>query len=82
VRRRLPQHQLQLGHGRAAGQRGQVEDGPRARAVMTYGQSDDPSSPNLHDQATIYAGGSLRDVAWTEAEIAADVVDEVEVRSP
>jgi hypothetical protein len=36
----------------------------------------------LHDQATIYAGGSLRDVAWTEAEIAADVVDEVEVRSP
>jgi acyl-homoserine-lactone acylase len=57
-------------------------DGPRARAVMTYGQSDDPSSPHLHDQATIYAGGALRGVAWTEDQIASDVVEEVEASSP
>ncbi|MCB9663992.1 MAG: penicillin acylase family protein [Alphaproteobacteria bacterium] len=52
-------------------------DGPRARAVMTYSQSEDWRSPHLADQGPIYAGGSLRPVAFTEAEIAADTVEQL-----
>lgn len=53
------------------------DDGPEARAVMTYSQSEVWDSPNLADQTTIYSGGNLRDVAFTDAQIDAALVDEV-----
>ena len=48
-------------------------DGPRARAITTYSQSADPASPHYADQsARLAAGEGLRDIAFTEADIAAD----------
>lgn len=61
---------------------GWEDDGPRGRAVITYGQSDDPASPYLHDQATLYAPGTLRDVAFTEAQIEAATIDELVLDVP
>lgn len=52
------------------------EGGPDARAVMTYSQSDDPRSPHFDDQTRLYGQGQMRDVAFTEEEIAADTVEE------
>jgi acyl-homoserine-lactone acylase len=39
-------------------------DGPRIEAVVCFGQSVDPASPHFDDQAAIFAGESLRSVAW------------------
>lgn len=55
------------------------DQGPTARATMTYGQSDVPSSPHLHDQAVDYAAGRLRDVWFTEADVEAHTVEKVEL---
>jgi len=49
-------------------------DGPRAYSVLAYGQSDDPASPHFADQAAMFARGELKRVAFTEAEIARDLV--------
>jgi acyl-homoserine-lactone acylase len=49
-------------------------DGPRAYSVLAYGQSDDPASPHFADQAAIFARGELKRVAFTEAEIARDLL--------
>jgi acyl-homoserine-lactone acylase len=54
-----------------------TDAGPTARAVMTYGQSDVPTSPYLHDQAEIYATGSMRDVWFTEADVTAHTLETV-----
>lgn len=58
-----------------------TDDGPRARAVMTYSQSADPAREAFDDQSReVYAQGTLRDVLFTEEAIAADpnlVVDEL-----
>ncbi len=51
------------------------DDGPRARAVMTYSQSDDMESPHYVDQTELYARGEMRDVLFDEEAIAADVVE-------
>ena len=48
------------------------EDGPNARAIMVYSQSENPESPHFADQSELYATSTLRDVLFTEAEIAAD----------
>ncbi|MFT4622587.1 MAG: acyl-homoserine-lactone acylase [Myxococcota bacterium] len=45
---------------------------PHARAVMTTGQSSDPTSPHYADQALVYAEERLRPVLFTESEILAD----------
>ncbi|HMV67902.1 MAG TPA: penicillin acylase family protein, partial [Myxococcota bacterium] len=50
---------------------------PRARAVMTYGPTDDPRSPLVHGQPELYASGALRPVWFSEADVAAHVVEEV-----
>jgi acyl-homoserine-lactone acylase len=49
-------------------------EGPRAYSVLAYGQSDDPDSPHFADQAAMFARGELKRVAFTEAEIARDLV--------
>ena len=48
---------------------------PVARAAMTYSQSEDPDSPYFKDQTELYATETLRDVAFTEADIAASTVE-------
>lgn len=51
------------------------ETGPVARAAMTYSQSEDPDSPYFKDQSELYATETLRDVAFTESDIAKDSVN-------
>ena len=55
------------------------EGGPDARAVMSYSESDNPSSPYFDDQTRRYGQGTMRDVAFTEEEIAADTQEELEL---
>jgi acyl-homoserine-lactone acylase len=47
-------------------------DGPVARAVLTYGQPDDPASADFVSQTKLYSAGTLRPVRFTAADIAAD----------
>ncbi len=47
-------------------------DGPKAKAILTYGQSSDPLSPQFTDQATLFSQRKFRDMPFTDAEIAAD----------
>jgi acyl-homoserine-lactone acylase len=54
-----------------------TDDGPRARAVMVYAQSEDPASPHFSDQAWLYAEPTLRDVRYRDADIEADPTLEV-----
>jgi len=53
-----------------------VEFGPKLRAwaVMAGGQSGDPRSPHFRDQVERYAGGQLRPVHFTAAEVATHAV--------
>ena len=54
-----------------------TEQGPEARAIMVYSQSNDPASPHYDDQCALYATESMRPIAFTEAQIAADLQDSV-----
>jgi len=49
-----------------------TDEGPSARAVLVYSQSEDPASAHYRDQSDLYAEGVLRPVLFTEAEIASD----------
>ena len=49
-------------------------DGPRAYSVLAYGQSDDDASGHHTDQAAMFARGELKRVAFTEREIASQLV--------
>jgi acyl-homoserine-lactone acylase len=49
-----------------------TDGGPRARAVLTYGQSGDPQSPHFSDQTELFSRKGWRDVLFTEKEIASD----------
>jgi acyl-homoserine-lactone acylase len=51
---------------------GFTDDGPRARAVLTYGESGDPQSPHFSDQTELFSRKAWRDIPFTEKEIAAD----------
>jgi acyl-homoserine-lactone acylase len=42
---------------------------PRAYSVLAYGQSNKEDSPHYSDQARWFAGGRMKRVAFTEAEI-------------
>lgn len=46
--------------------------GPRARALLTYGQSADPASPHHADQLRLFADKRWRTVAFTERDIRRD----------
>ena len=49
-------------------------DGPRAYSVLAYGQSSRAGSPHHADQAAMFARGELKRVAFTEQEIARDLL--------
>lgn len=56
-------------------------DGPRARAVLTYGQPDDPADPNFTSQTRLYSENTFRPVLFSPDEIAADpTATTIEVR--
>ncbi len=63
-----------------------TDEGPVARAAMTYSQSQDPERASYDDQsAQVYGQGTLRDVLFTEEAIAADpelVIDELHLDAP
>lgn len=49
-----------------------TDDGPEARAVMTYSNSSDPDSPHANDQAAVHGRGELRPVLFRTEDILAD----------
>ena len=49
-----------------------TDDGPRAAAVLTYGQPDDPSNADFTSQTKLYSAGEFRPILFTPEEIAAD----------
>jgi acyl-homoserine-lactone acylase len=52
----------------------EFDDQPRAYSILAYGESPRPDSPFFSDQATMFARGELKRVAWTEADIAAQTI--------
>ena len=49
-----------------------TDEGPRCRALMTYGQSEDPASPFHADQADRFSRLEWRDCLFDRADIEAD----------
>ncbi len=45
---------------------------PRAKVLISYGQSTDPNSPHFSDQTYLFSQGRWRDCLFSEAQIAAD----------
>jgi acyl-homoserine-lactone acylase len=48
------------------------EQGPEARAILTYSQSENPESPHFADQSHLYAKEQLRPVLFRDEDILAD----------
>jgi acyl-homoserine-lactone acylase len=51
-----------------------LKDGPRAYSVLAYGESNLPDSPHHTDQTAMFVNGQTKKVAFTEADIAAQLV--------
>jgi acyl-homoserine-lactone acylase len=49
-----------------------TDAGPRARAVLTYGQSGDPASPHYSDQTELFSRKASREILFTDDAIRAD----------
>ncbi|MCU0617231.1 MAG: penicillin acylase family protein [Gemmatimonadaceae bacterium] len=49
-------------------------DAPRAFSVLAYGQSNKPGHPHNGDQGQLFARGEYKRVAFTEADIEAQVI--------
>jgi acyl-homoserine-lactone acylase len=49
-------------------------DEPRAYSVLAYGESPRPDSPFFADQATMFARGQLKPVAWNDKDIDAQTI--------
>ncbi|MFO0592965.1 MAG: penicillin acylase family protein [Polyangiaceae bacterium] len=47
-------------------------NGPSARALLTTSESRDPASPHYADQTEMFSKKEMRDVLFTDAQIAAD----------
>jgi acyl-homoserine-lactone acylase len=57
-----------------------TEDGPVARGLLSYSQSHNPESEQSDDQSKLYsAQPQLRPLRFTEADIAANVIKEMNV---
>lgn len=56
-----------------------TDAGPRADAVLTYGQSHDPESGHYFDQINLFSEGEWRSVVFTAEQIKADLVDTIEL---
>ena len=52
-------------------------DGPHAEAILTYGQPDDPASPDFTAQMELFSGGKFRPILFTPEDVAAGAVGEV-----
>jgi acyl-homoserine-lactone acylase len=52
----------------------EFSDPPRAYSVLAYGQSSKEDSPHHADQAELFARNQLKKVAFTEAEIQAQLI--------
>jgi len=50
------------------------KDRPRAYSILAYGESNRPDSPHHADQAAMFARGEFKRVAFTEDEIARDLI--------
>jgi acyl-homoserine-lactone acylase len=48
---------------------------PRAYSVLVYGNSNKEDSPYFYDQAELFANNRMKAVAFTEADIQADLVE-------
>ncbi|MFT7518135.1 MAG: acyl-homoserine-lactone acylase [Kiritimatiellia bacterium] len=48
------------------------DDGPKARAVLVYSQSEDPSSEHYSDQTPLFSAQKMRPVLFTEEDILAN----------
>ncbi len=49
-----------------------TDDGPVADALLTYSQSDDPSSPHFSDQTALYSSKTWRSLPYSREQIEAD----------
>ena len=49
-----------------------TNEGPRAQAFLTYGQTGDPTSPFFSDQTQRFSDKDWRPLAFSEEAIAAD----------
>lgn len=56
-------------------------DGAEPRTILTYGQYEDPASPWSSDQTRLFSEEKWVDFPWTEADIEADLVETVRLRS-
>lgn len=54
-----------------------TDAGPEAQAIMTYSQSEDPRSDHFADQTRLYGQGEMREIAFTDAEIDAQLIEQV-----
>lgn len=54
-------------------------EGPKAQAILTFGQSHDPQSEHFKDQTKLYSAKGWRSLVFTDAEIEADLVETVTV---
>jgi len=59
-----------------------TDQGPRAKAFLTYSQSGDPESEHFIDQTLLFSKKEWRPVLFTEEEIAADTKREYTVTAP
>ncbi|MBI4907799.1 MAG: acylase [Acidobacteria bacterium] len=59
-----------------------TNNGPNAKAFLTYGQSGDPSSPHFTDQTELFAKKQWRPILFDEKKVAADVKRDYKVSGP
>jgi acyl-homoserine-lactone acylase len=58
-----------------------TDQGPHAKAFLTYGESGDPASPHFTDQSWMYSKKQWRPVLYRDSDIAKDVKKEYTVSS-
>lgn len=55
-------------------------EGPRARAILSYGNASQPGSPHVRDQLPLLARGEMRPVWRTRAEVEANLAERTPIR--